>query len=252
MTVLRGRRIEALLGDLAADVAWPATPDLRAAVLARIEGTAAPERRPANRPVVRLIRVLALAAALVLVVAGMAAALGYRLPGFDLIFIEPAPSAGTGLDLGVSLPLGEALAIERPRVMVPAEIRPPDAAWGLGSGDQRIITLAWRAADGEATLGGSDLALTVMAVPGGTQEGLIRKLLGGQTTIEAISVSGARGWWIAGAPHEILVLRGDGTVGVLRSALVGDTLVFARDGTLYRLESALGRDATLEIAASMR
>jgi hypothetical protein len=39
---------------------------------------------------------------------------------------------------------------------------------------------------------------------------------------------------------------------VLRSALAGDTLVFARDGTLYRLESALGREATIAMAESMR
>jgi hypothetical protein len=48
------------------------------------------------------------------------------------------------------------------------------------------------------------------------------------------------------------VLRPDGTAGILTSRLAGDTLVFARDGTLYRLESALGRDPTLEIAASLR
>ena len=65
-------------------------------------------------------------------------------------------------------------------------------------------------------------------------------------------MGGDRGWWIAGAPHDLLVLRSDGTAGVLTSRLAGDTLVFARDGTLYRLESALGRDATLEIAASLR
>ena len=65
-------------------------------------------------------------------------------------------------------------------------------------------------------------------------------------------MDGARGWWIAGAPHEILVLRPDATVGVLRAAIAGDTLVFARDGTLYRLESSLGRDATLEVARSLR
>jgi hypothetical protein len=47
-------------------------------------------------------------------------------------------------------------------------------------------------------------------------------------------------------------MRPDGTAGVLSAALAGDTLVFTRDGTLYRLESALGRDATLAIAASMR
>lgn len=268
MTTPEGGRVEARLHEAAADAAWPATPGLRALVLARI-GADAPAaaspptaasppalgpapHHPAPRPAVRLVRILALAAALALVVAGIAAALGYRLPGFDLVFTEPLPSAGVGLDLGASLPLAEALSTERPRVLAPGVLPLPDAAWVLGTGDRRIVTLVWRAAVGRPALGGSDLSLTVMAVPGDTDEGMIRKLVGQGTTIEAVTVNGDRGWWIAGAPHEILVLRPDGTVGVLRSALAGDTLVFARDGTLYRLESALGRDATLEIASSMR
>ena len=47
-------------------------------------------------------------------------------------------------------------------------------------------------------------------------------------------------------------MRPDSTIGVLRAAIAGDTLVFARDGTLYRLESSLGRDATIDVARSMR
>lgn len=251
MTSIGAPPMEALLREVAAELAWPPTPDLRAAVLSRIELPSAPVRRPARRPIATLARVLALAAALVLVIAGVAAAIGYRLPGFDLVFTEPVPSAGAGLDLGASLPMGDALAVERPRVVAPAAVRPPDAAWVLGSGDERIVTLAWRAAAGEAALAGSDLVLTVMAVPGDTEEGMIRKSAGPGTTIEAVTVNGDRGWWITGAPHEIVILGTAGSARVLRSAIVGDTLLFARDGTLYRLESALGRDVTLEIARSM-
>lgn len=242
-------RTEALLRDAAAAAAWPVTPDLRAGVLARIAARPVPSSRSRFRPAARAL-VLALLALVVL--AGVAGALGYRLPGLDLLFVERLPPAGTGLDLGSPVPLGEASAIDRPRVLVPGDLREPDAAWVLGTGDQRIVTLAWRAAAGQPALAGSDLALTVMAVPGDTEAGLIQKLLGQGTTIEAVTVNGDHGWWIAGAPHEILVKRPDGTVGVLRAALAGDTLVFARDGTLYRLESTLGRDATLAVAGSLR
>ena len=38
----------------------------------------------------------------------------------------------------------------------------------------------------------------------------------------------------------------------MASRLAGDVLVFERDGTVYRLESALGRDATLAIAETLR
>jgi hypothetical protein len=49
-----------------------------------------------------------------------------------------------------------------------------------------------------------------------------------------------------------MVQQPDGDIGVLRAAVVGDTLVFSHGGTLYRLESALGKEATLEIARSLR
>ena len=98
----------------------------------------------------------------------------------------------------------------------------------------------------------TDTFLTLMAVPGTTEEPLIKKAAGPARRLEPIDVNGDRGWWITGAPHEIMVLRPDGDIGVLRAAVVGDTLVFSRGGTLYRLESALGREATLEIARSLR
>jgi hypothetical protein len=128
----------------------------------------------------------------------------------------------------------------------------PDGVFELDDEGRPLITLAFRAAPGERSLAGSDFALTIMAVPGTTEEPLVEKMLGPDTTIEPVTVGGDRGWWIAGAPHEIVIRRPSGNVDILRSALAGDTLVFARDGTLYRIESTLGRDATLALAGSLR
>ncbi len=114
------------------------------------------------------------------------------------------------------------------------------------------MTVAWRAAPGRARLPGTDLSLTLMAVPGDTEEDLVIKMIGPGTRVEPLTVGGAPGWWIDGAPHEIFVKRPDGDVGVVPSAIAWNTLVFARGGTVYRLESALGRDATLAIAESLR
>jgi hypothetical protein len=257
MTGFEDTSLDARLRDAAAAAAWPSTPDLRSAVVARIarEGLRPGHVRalpPARRPVLRLARAVAFAAVALLVVAGVAAALGFRLPGLDLWFVDRVPLAGTGLDVGSAIPLEEALAVERPRVLVPSALAPPDGAYLLGGDNGTIVTLAYRATDGQATLAGTDLALTVMAVRGDASEPLIGKALGPGTSLEPVLVAGSRGWWIAGAPHEILFLRPDGTVGVQPAAVAGDTLVFSREGTLYRLESALGRDATIAIAESMR
>jgi hypothetical protein len=262
--------VEQQLRLAAATAAWPATPDLRAGVLARIEATrpgTAGDRvpspvPPAPRSRLRPIAALALAMLALLVVAGVAAGLGFRLPGLEIVFVDRLPSvavpgsipppAGEGLNLGSPVPLAEAMSVEAPRVLVPAALPAPDTAYVVGSGDQRIVTLAWRAEPGQERMPFSDLALTVMAVPGGTNDSLIKKLVAPDTSIEAVIVGGDRGWWISGARHEFFVEQPDGDVGMLRASIAGDTLVFARDGTLYRLESSLGRDATIAIAESLQ
>jgi hypothetical protein len=272
MTGAEGTRLEAMLARAKADAEWPPTPDLRDAVVRRIDVPDAPDLRSAvlaridrragasaagrqgrERPGrVRLVWAIGLAALLLIALAGVAAGLGFRLPGFELVRVESIPPAGAGLDLGRPITIDEARAVERPRVRLPAALRPPDAAYRLPLADGSIVTLAWRAAPGEPTLAGSDLALTLMAVPGDTDEGLIRKIATGATSVEPVTVGADRGWWIAGAPHEILIRGPGGSVDVLRAAIAGDTLVFARDGTLYRLESSLGRDETVRIAQSLR
>lgn len=244
------QRTEALLRSAAAGAEWPPTPDLRTSVL---RGLADAPPRPAFRSRGRpaLVRSLAIALVAVLFLAGVAAALGYRLPGLDIIVVDRLPPAGAGLELGSPVPLGDVRSGSAPRVMVPGALPEPGTAFVLGTGDRRMVTLAWRASAGQPALAGSDLALTLTAVAGRTDEAFLTKMLVPGTTIEPVEVGGDRGWWISGAAHDVLFARPDGT-DTVTTVLAGDTLVFVRDGTLYRLESALGRDATLEIAASLR
>ena len=255
--------VERLLVVAGREAAWPATPDLRTSVLARIEAPEAPDLRPGvltridgesarPGPTVRALRALAIAAILVILLAGLAAGLGFSLPGLDLGRTAETPAATSPLDLGSPIPVASAAASDRPRVLLPAALPPPDEAFELGADDGRIVSLAWRAAPGDPVLEGTDTFLTLMAVPGTTEPPLIQKAAGPDVRLEPIDVNGDPGWWITGAPHEIMVKRPDGDIGVLRAAVVGDTLVFSRAGTLYRLESALGKDATLEIARSLR
>jgi hypothetical protein len=256
--------LERLLATHVAAAAWPETPDLRAAVAARIAAPTTPDLRPSvlrriddraagrRSSRARVLRPLVLAALLVLAIAALAAGLGFGLPGLDLRQTQQTAAPASRLDLGSPVPLADVLALDEPRVLLPGALPAPDEAYELGVDDRRIVSLAWGASPGDPTLAGTDTILTLMAVPGTTDEPLITKAAGRGTDVESIEVNGARGWWITGAPHEIMVLRPDGEIGVLRAAVVGDTLVFSRDGTLYRLESALGKEATLEIARSLR
>jgi len=277
MTRLDDATIARLLEEAGSDASWPPIPDLRQRVMARIGGShegspggvRAPDLRagvvlrirgePGVGPIPssavagrRLLRPLLLAAVLVVAFAGITAGLGFRLPGLLIERVPGTPPAGAALDLGTPIPIEEALAAEAPHVLLPSVLPRPDTAYRIGSGRGSIVTVAWRAGAGQRTLTGSDLSLSLMAVSGSMEEELLRKMIGEDTRIESVSVDGARGWWIEGAPHEILIFAGDGSVAPLRSAVVGDTLVFTRGGTLYRLESSLGKAATLEIAASLR
>ncbi len=238
--------MEMLLRAAATTATWPETPDLRARVMSRVadpaggaavEPRSGPLRRPSAR---RAVAVVALALVAALALAGVAGALGFRLPGVEILPVTSLPPAGAALDLGSPVPLDEARALGQPRVLTPAAMPAPDVAYVLGAGDHRIVTLAWRAADGAPALVGSDLAMTVMAIPGLLDETIVTKLVGRGTTVEPVAVDGGRGWWISGAPHELMVVRPDGSVGVAYASLVGDTLVFERDGTVYRLTSTLG------------
>ena len=257
--------LEARLRAAAGEAAWPVTPDLRAGVLARIvepartsAGARVRSRAPRHRP---LVRALALALVGLLALAGIAAALGFRLPGLDILRVDQLPAsprlAGAPVEMldvvpGSPVPLEEARALDgAPRLLVPDGLPVPSTAFVEGTGDTRLVTLAWRATPGGPAITGTDLALIVGAAPGRIEAPLLTKVLGPGTTIEPVSVAGDAGWWISGAPHELLVRSPGGEATVLRARYAGDTLVFARDGTIYRMESALGRDATLEIAASL-
>ncbi len=217
MSAAREVDVEQQLRLAAATAAWPATPDLRAGVLARIAaGDAAPagsvvaapvpDRRPAW---LRPLAAVALALLALLAVVGVAAGLGFRLPGFDIVIVERLPSAaavpgsiaptgsrsagapptaGAQRNLGSPIPVSDAVVLDRPRVLVPTSMPTPDAAYVIGAGDRRIVTLAWRAEPGQARLPSSDLALTVMAVPGDIDDSLIKKIATPDTSVALVSV----------------------------------------------------------------
>jgi hypothetical protein len=263
-------RVERLLADAATRAQWPPTPDLAPAVLARLGSPAALNVRPAvvaridrnaaphasGRGRLRLAGALALAATLALAIAGIAGALGFRVPGLEIVRVAETPAvvtppAGTGLDLGSPIPVADAAARDGPRLRLPASLPAPTTAFAVGTGDRAVVTVAWRAEPGQPTLEGTDLRLTLTALEGGVDDDLVRKVVGPGTTVEPVVIGADHGWWIAGGPHTVLVRGLDGGIETLRSAVAGDTLVFAREGTLYRLESSLGRDATVEVARSM-
>jgi hypothetical protein len=237
--------LDAALADLASAVEFPTTPHMRTVVA---EGLATAPRR---RWIAPLPRALALALVGLLVVATAAAALVLALPGLRLTLVPELPSAPVPADpLGTRLALGAAIPVSDVDDLVPAALGPPDEAYEIGDG--AIVSLVFAASDDLPALDGTGIGLLVQAIEGALDRPQVEKLVvevGAEVT--AVNVGGAPGYWISGPPHLLRYLGPDGEARAEATRLVGDTLVWERDGTLFRIESGLGLTETLRIAETL-
>lgn len=256
----------------------PSGSSLTADVRARILELPAPDRRRRwERPSLGRVawrRAVLLAAALLLALAAVAGAATLGLPGLRILFgpaataspssiaVSPTPTAsrpspsgalGTGLGLGAPIALEATDAVVPFGIAVPTDPRLGELEivwWDPSLGDGQVALL-WKARPGLPAIDDSGIGAILTQARGRTDEVLIRKVLGQGATAEPVSVAGAPGFWISGPPHEFFYETPEGKVVADSRRVVGDTLAWWRDGNLYRLESALGRDAAIEVAESM-
>jgi hypothetical protein len=242
--------LEQRLALLRDEVAWPPTPDLAAAVAARIASEPPPARRraawlPALRPAT--VALAALVAALIVAVT-LAAAPGVRARierwlGLGAVRVErverlPATAPDRALGLGTRTTLAGARRAARVPVPTIGALGAPDAVYvSRASGEASLV---YRARSGlPAATNGIGALLTML--PGG-DIGLVKKYLGGGTDVEGVDVDGALGVFISGEPHVVTP----------PNRLAGNTLLWVRGDTTYRLETALGREPALRLARSVR
>jgi hypothetical protein len=214
-------------------------------------------------------RSLALALIAVALIAAIAGAIGLGLPGIRVIPggsgapVVPSGSAGiparspsAGAPLGAELGLGAAVdpadvgsAVDFP-VALPGDpaTGAPAAAWLL----DRRLTLVWPAGPTLPALPRSTVGLLLTELRGSINPGHFEKILNPRTRIEPVTVAGTTGWWISGEPHGIVYVRPGGQPEFDSRRIVGDTLLWVKDGITYRLETSLGREAAIRIAESLR
>jgi hypothetical protein len=233
-------RLDAALAALATQIEFPATPDLRPEVAARL---AAPPRRSWFAP---LPRAVALALIGLLVLATAAAALVLVVPGLRLTLVPevPAEPLANRLGLGREVPVGTVDAF------APEALGTPDEAYVIGDG--AIVSLVYAASGDLQELDGTGIGLLVQAIEGALEREQVEKLVPEvAATLTEVSVDGSPGYWISGPPHLLRYLGPDGEARAEATRLVGDALVWERGGTLYRIESGIGLDETLRIAESI-
>lgn len=283
--------LEAALRDLGDTLRPPAAPDLARAVRLRIvagesrrAGRGATWRLPLlGRPVRRGL-VLALAA--VLVLAGIATALGFGLPGLRFVFFgptatptgaptgapaaTPAPGETPGptprptptrtpgpigdLDLGRPVDLASVDEAAGYAVLLPTlpELGPPLAVYVDREPPHARVSAIYPATASFPGAPGVEAAVLVTEFPGRIEEGYFQKGIGPDTTVVPVTVAGHAGFWVSGQPHELLYIGPDGSVETDSIRLVGNVLAWTVGDLTIRIEGAPDLGAALRIAASMR
>jgi hypothetical protein len=227
--------LELALAGCGRELSFPPTPDLAAAVARRLETVQRPRRTRR--------RMLVLAFAAVLATAGVAAAVTASLHGLGIVFVNRIPpiAPGKGLSLGLQVKEGEARQLAGFRIVMPGRPLGPPAAWfvddiGSGASSERALTLVWGA---RADLPPVRHGVSVLATetPGSVEPAYARKLVPPGSKVISVTVDGAPGIWITGAPHE-LAWRNGGEFQMQKVRLVGNVLVWNHGSLLLRIEGA--------------
>ena len=264
--------LEERLSGLGRETPYPPTPDLASSVRRRLEdervvpGSGSLLGSLLEVPLGRL-RALApasLALIALLVLAGTAVAAGLIIGGLRIIFVEQLPSVpptvsarpgdapGANLGLGSASTIADAQRAAGFEVLVPRSPRlgAPDAVYFSPIVAEGMVSLVYGERAGIPT-GADGVAVLVTEFRADFDDQLVKKVAQSGSTVDRVSVSGSLGFWISGGSHVFLYREPSGDIWEERMRLVGDTLIWERDGLLLRLESNLSREEAIELAESI-
>jgi hypothetical protein len=269
---LSDAELERALAGLGGALVYPVTPDIAATVRERIETEPHPSHVSSLLPFGRQRMWLAVAIVLLAILAGLvlfpeartaiADRLGLRGVQIGWLDEPPTPEAapvGARLLLGQRVTLDEAqAAVDFPvhRPMLPAFAHPPEV-YLAGQGRGPMISFVYPAGPELPATDETGVGALLTQFPGNAERNLITKgLRAGDgedgSTLEAVTVDGQPGFWITGAPHAVFfVCYDEGECREERYRLAGNVLLWEMDGLTLRLESGLGRDQAMAVAASV-
>ncbi len=227
------------------ELEWPETPALAAAVERRLTA-APPPRRARRRALVLAFAALAVALAATLAVPGARSAFLelFHLKGATVRVVEELPPVvpSTSLDrLGEQVSLAEARRRAGFDLVGPEALGEPDAVRAGGGG---MISFVY----GE----GLDLRVIFSQARGRTEPVFLKKLAGGGTVVEHVTISGEPGLFISGEPHFFMWVSEDGSLRDEPVYLARDVLLWQRGRLLLRLEGELTLERALAVARSVR
>lgn len=253
------RELERTLVDVGRRLDYPER-DLWPAVRARISARRAPWWRRATPR----MALAPLATALVIVVAALALSSDARaraaeilgLRGVQIVQVaqtpSPTPVAATprANTFGVPTTLEQAHNEAGAVAPLDPQLGPPDEVYLDGASTLRRATLVYRVRPGIPVSPQAGVSALVVEFRGTVDQNVMGKAAGPGTTVEPVTVEGSRGYWIAGSPHQFFYLDAYGNFVQESLRLAGNTLVWERNGMIYRLEAQVSKEDALRIAAS--
>jgi len=226
-------------------VAWPATPDLAAAIEPALA------TRQQALPPRRWLRVAAVAVAVAAAAIGALLALSpgarsafleiFHVQGVTVVRVESLPPTRVQAPLALGTRITRAEAERRVGFVLaqPRRLRNPDAVY---VGRNGLVTFVY-GRPGHPRLLFSQLR-------GSVDTGVLKKLVAADSIVEPAIVNGHDALFLSGRPHEVMFTGPNGEV-VSPVYLAGTVLLWERGGVTFRLEGNLSRARAVELARSV-
>jgi hypothetical protein len=268
----RDAALETALRSLAQSIDYPPQSNLAAAVRERIEARPSLRRGPLGRAswwlrnVVASLREPAFAATVIVVLVSLVLMISPAARvavadwlGFDDVRVtfdeppvSPAPPVGGDLRLGRRVTLGEARSLVDFEVLVPEALGAPDEVYYNKFVSDGQVSLVYRESDDLPSAQGTSVGAIVTQFEADfLDQEFYQKFPQRSATVQEVTVAGVRAVWID-QPHALIFRSADGVVDSEDSRLSGPSLIWEKDGIVYRLESRLPLNRAITAAESLR
>jgi hypothetical protein len=168
--------------------------------------------------------------------------------------LPPGP-LGQRLGLGNQTTMADAQKQVSWHVLVPSRLGDPDETYlllppeGAPKGE---VTLVYATRPGIPVASETGVSVLMTEATGAVDANFFGKMLGSGTTVEEVTISGHKGYWVAGSPHQFVFIDANGRPRYETLRLATNTLLVDWGGTVVRIEGNMTKTQALEIAASLR
>ena len=167
---------------------------------------------------------------------------------------QPPGPLGERLGLGGQTTLANAQKQVAWQIAIPSTLGQPDEVYLQPPADapaQGEVTLVYATRPGIPIAGQTGVSVLVTEARGAVDQNFFAKMIGPNTTLEAVTVAAHQGYWISGPLNEFFFTDANGGFRSETVRLAANTLILDDGGTVIRIEGNLTKAQALEIAGSL-